>query len=192
MNTFNFMTAIIFVSTSLAAQCVAAQQQQQQQHHHHSHDSTATPNAATPYAGQQLREIKSLSNQEQQDLLEGKGMGLAKAAELNGFPGPMHTLEHAEALKLSAEQKSKTQGLLQTHKSAVKALGKQLVEVERALDLQFSSAQITSETLTQLTQKIGQLQAQIRAEHLKTHLEQTALLTKSQIEQYGVLRGYLQ
>lgn len=37
------------------------------------------------YAGQEQREIKSLSAEDVQSLLTGKGMGLAKAAELNGY-----------------------------------------------------------------------------------------------------------
>ena len=77
-----------------------------QHDHHHRNAAQATPpsmsaaaSSAATYAGQQNRQIKALSAQEQQDWLEGKGMGLAKAAELNGFPGPMHTLEHADAVK---------------------------------------------------------------------------------------------
>src|SRR6266540_3233648 len=41
----------------------------------------------SPYAGQQTREIKSLSAQDIDDLLNARGMALAKAAELNGYPG---------------------------------------------------------------------------------------------------------
>jgi hypothetical protein len=53
----------------------------------------AVPAAAqTPsgYAGQQAREIKALSAEEQADLLAGRGMGLARADELNYYPGPTH------------------------------------------------------------------------------------------------------
>lgn len=43
---------------------------------------TASP---SPYAGEERRQINALSPSEQSDLLSGKGMGLAKAAELNDF-----------------------------------------------------------------------------------------------------------
>src|SRR5262245_46650234 len=43
---------------------------------------------ASPYAGQEQRAIKALSDEEIRDLLEARGMGLAKAAELNPYPGP--------------------------------------------------------------------------------------------------------
>src|SRR5947208_295022 len=49
-------------------------------------------NQSAPYAGQQARSIKSLSAEDVAALLKGEGMGMAKAAELNGYPGPVHVL----------------------------------------------------------------------------------------------------
>ena len=43
--------------------------------------------AQKPYAGMQTRSIKALSDQQVADLGAGRGMGLAMAAELNGYPG---------------------------------------------------------------------------------------------------------
>ncbi len=73
--------------------------------------------APSPYAGQQAREIKALSPTQAADLLEGKGMEQAKAAELNGYPGPMHVLELAERLALSATQLRDSEALLAAHKA---------------------------------------------------------------------------
>jgi hypothetical protein len=146
--------------------------------------------SATPYAGQQSRPIKALSAQDQRDLREGKGLGFAKAAELNGYPGPMHTLELARELQLSSEQLGKTKALLFSHKNTVKALGAELVEAERRLDAAFATREVTLETLERLTTEIGLFQAKIRSEHLKTHVEQTTYLSNEQIAQYSVLRGY--
>jgi len=58
-----------------------------------------------PYAGQHERSVKALSDDEIKQYLAGAGMGYAKAAELNGYPGPMHVLELADKLALSAEQR---------------------------------------------------------------------------------------
>ena len=58
--------------------------------------ASATAQTTSPYAGQQQRTIKALSDQEIGDLLEGRGMGLAKAGELNSYPGPLHVLQLAE------------------------------------------------------------------------------------------------
>ena len=60
--------------------------------------------AASPYAGEQSRSIKSLSQQDVADYMAGKGMGCAKAAELNGYPGPAHVLELADQLALTPSQ----------------------------------------------------------------------------------------
>ena len=45
---------------------------------------------ATPYAGQQARTIKALSDEEIAGLRNGEGMGMAKPAELNGCPRVQH------------------------------------------------------------------------------------------------------
>ena len=146
--------------------------------------------AASPYAGQQTRDIKSLSETQTEDLLAGKGMELAKAAELNGYPGPMHTLELAQALALSDMQQQATQALMNRHKTDARRIGAELVEAERLLDQAFSTRQITPAGLTSHTERIAQLQAALRASHLQTHLQQTALLTPQQISRYAELRGY--
>ena len=73
---------------------------------------------AQPYAGQQTRAIKALSDAEVDDLLAGRGAGLARAAELNGYPGPMHVLEHAQALKLTPQQRAATEALMAPMRAA--------------------------------------------------------------------------
>jgi hypothetical protein len=58
-----------------------------------------------PYAGLQARPIKALSEQQVADLRAGRGMGLALAAELNGYPGPLHVLELSKELDLGQSQR---------------------------------------------------------------------------------------
>ena len=162
----------------LAAATAASAQHHQQQ---------AQP---SPYAGQQDRSIKSLSDKEMADLLAGQGMGLAKAAELNGYPGPAHVLEHAQALGLSNAQRSASEALMLKHKAAAREIGKELVAAERGLDAAFADKTIDAARLAGLTREIGLKQAKLREEHLLTHLEQTALLTPEQVSRYAQLRGY--
>ena len=143
-----------------------------------------------PYAGQQERDIKSLSDQEVRDLLEGQGMGLAKAAELNGYPGPAHVIEHAKALSLSGQQLEASSELMRKHKSRAKEIGARLVAAERGLDQAFASRSIDEKQLAQLTAEVARLQGELREEHLRTHLAQTELLDAGQVQRYAVLRGY--
>lgn len=151
---------------------------------------SASSNAQSPYVGQELREIKALSPQEIADYRAGKGMGLAKSAELNGYPGPAHVLELAVQLELTAEQRAKTEALFQKMQSSAVTLGKELVEEERALDQLFASRSVNAAILASSLAHIGRLQAQLRQVHLEAHLEQTALLTPQQVAKYIQLRGY--
>ncbi len=145
---------------------------------------------SAPYAGQQARAIKSLPQAEVDELIAGQGMGLTKAAELNGYPGPAHVLEHAEALRLTADQRRATEALMRSHKEIARALGSEVVDAELALDQAFASRQVDAARLTKLTTEVGARQARLREEHLRTHLEQTALLTSDQTRKYAELRGY--
>jgi Spy/CpxP family protein refolding chaperone len=150
----------------------------------------ASAQTATPYAGEQQREIKSLAASDMADLLAGQGRGLAKAAELNGYPGPAHVLEHAQALALTPEQQRASKTLMDGHKERARQLGALLVAAERALDQAFAGRTIDEAKLSLLTAEIGRLQAQLREEHLRTHLTQTALLSAGQVHRYAELRGY--
>ncbi|MER8435493.1 hypothetical protein NKH11_02460 [Mesorhizobium sp. M1393] len=42
------------------------------------------------YSGMEARRVKALSGEQIADLMAGRGMGLALAAELNSYPGPSH------------------------------------------------------------------------------------------------------
>ncbi len=144
-----------------------------------------------PYAGQNSRQIKSLSDKDVQDLLTGQGAGLAKAAELNGYPGPAHVLEHAQALQLTSEQRTLTTALMREHKAKARETGSRLVDAEHMLDHAFVSRAIDETLLRKLTADVATLQAELRSEHLRTHLTQTALLTHAQVQHYQELRGYV-
>ena len=151
--------------------------------------STAAFSAA-PYAGEQTREIKSLSPQEISNYLEGKGAGMAKAAELNHYPGPAHVLELAHTLALSETQIRNTQSLFNAMQLGAQRLGKALVEKEQALDQAFAQKSINRENLKTLLDQIGLIQAGIRLQHLQAHVEQASILSEAQRLQYDQLRGY--
>ena len=151
--------------------------------------STAAP-AQSPYAGMQTRAIKALSAQQIDDLRAGRGMGLALAAELNGYPGPSHVLELSDKLALSATQKERIQKLFDSMKAESTPIGARLIEQEGALDRQFANRSITSDALQDATLKIGLTQAELRNAHLKYHLETAQILSPEQMKQYAELRGY--
>ena len=142
------------------------------------------------YAGQQTRSIKALSDEETAALLSGQGSGFAKAAELNGYPGPAHVLELATRLGLDPDQLAATQALMSEHRRRAQQIGAELVSAEKDLDALFAERHAATASVDQVTRKVALLQGQLRAEHLKTHLLENAILTPAQVEQYARLRGY--
>lgn len=144
----------------------------------------------TPYMGEQHREIKSLSEGEIDGLLNGHGMGFAKAAELNHYPGPKHVLELADELNLSDDQISGTNDLFDRMKIEATRLGKELVDGEAKLNDLFENRTITNENLDKQLSEIERTRAQLRGVHLKAHLAQRRMLTTHQLHLYDKLRGY--
>jgi len=142
------------------------------------------------YAGEETREIKALSSEEITMYLRGAGMGLARAAELNRYPGPMHVLELASELELTEAQKERTEELFIETKAEARKLGRQIVELERELDRRFSSGNISEEELSDMVKNIGSKKADLRLVHLRAHLRQRAILTAEQTTRYVALRGY--
>lgn len=146
--------------------------------------------AENPYAGQQDREIKALSAEDVQSYLSGKGMGFAKTAELNGYPGPAHVLTLEKELDLSTEQERATRDIFASMEATSIKFGRLLVDEERKLDGLFAAKRITPDVLTASLDQIGALQARIRAAHLEAHIAQAEVLTQDQTARYNRLRGY--
>jgi Spy/CpxP family protein refolding chaperone len=151
---------------------------------------TAWPQTHQPYSGLQARPAKALSDQQIADLKAGRGMGLALAAELNGYPGPMHVLELATPLGLSDEQRAKGAALFDAMKQEAVVLGERLIAAETSLDRQFADKTVTASSLREATHDIATVQGDLRLAHLKYHLATLELLTPEQAARYSALRGY--
>ena len=145
---------------------------------------------SSPYTGLEQRPIKALSAEQIDDLRNGRGMGLALAAELNGYPGPMHVIELASELGLSAAQLARMRELLDAMKAETVPIGERLIAQEADLDRLFATRAITPESLVRTTGSIGGTQAALRAAHLRYHLAALDILTAAQVERYSELRGY--
>jgi hypothetical protein len=144
----------------------------------------------SPYAGIQERSITALSAQQIEDLRAGRGMGMALAAELNGYPGPAHVIELADALKLSNEQLVHTRALFAEMQQTAVPLGNELLSKEAELEQAFAGARIDDESLHRTLGDIARLQGELRYTHLKYHLATRELLSPDQIAAYDRARGY--
>lgn len=143
-----------------------------------------------PYAGQEARGIAALSAADVAALRAGEGWGLAKAAELNGHPGPAHLLEHADALGLTAGQRRAVQAAFDAMNADARALGAPLIEAEARLDAAFEAGGLDRATLDALVTAAAETEGRLRARHLAAHLEVTPLLAPEQVAAYARLRGY--
>jgi Spy/CpxP family protein refolding chaperone len=142
------------------------------------------------YAQWRGREIKALSEQQLADLREGKGMGLSLPAELNGAPGPLHALEMRAALDISEAQAAELARIIAQMKANAQRLGPEVIRAERELDTAFRSGQVDEQNIDELTRRAALLNGQLRAEHLKAHLQTRRLLSPAQIAAYDRARGY--
>ncbi|MCG8604339.1 hypothetical protein MJD09_04985 [bacterium] len=146
--------------------------------------------AESAYAGEQKREIKSLSADEVQNYLSGHGMGFAKAAELNQYPGPKHVIELAKELELTRDQQMQTEQIYaEMHKEATR-LGKIYVDLEKELDRMFAERRTRENLMRNLILGISRVRGEIRLTHLNAHLRMAQVLRSSQIAKYDALRGY--
>lgn len=146
----------------------------------------------SPYREQHQAGTRGLSSAEADDLVAGRGMGLARAAELNGYPGPRHVLDAARegALALTPEQRAGVQAVFDAMEREAKRLGARVLAEERALETAFRGGAITETELGERVNRLASMQGELRQVHLRAHLATRALLTDAQVARYDELRGY--
>jgi len=144
----------------------------------------------SPYAAGQSSQVKSMTQQQVDDLLAGAGMGLALPAELNGHPGPRHVLELADSLVLTSEQRARTQELFDAMQAEAVALGERLLEAEAALNDLFAAGSVEEGQVALAVMRAARLEGELRIVHLRTHVAMYGLLTEHQRHTYDRLRGY--
>ncbi len=149
-------------------------------------EAPATGTSAPPSAA-----TSALSDHEISDLKAGRGMGMALAAELNGYPGPSHVLELAEPLKLSDPQRKDVQTVFDWMQAQAESLGRAYLETEVALATAFRNGNITQAMLTDRLKAAEAARAELRQVHLAAHIETASLLTEPQKSLYSALRHYM-
>ena len=170
--------SILYICVFLAAATASASDAHPQSSHH------------SAYASEAKSDIASLSADELTQLESGAGMGFARAAELNSYPGPQHVLDAAEALGLTEPQRKETQRIFDAMKSDAVRIGREIIEKERHLSQRFQHRHIDERVLRELASELGLLRAELRVAHLRAHLSVASLLSAEQIERYDELRGY--
>lgn len=170
------MRSLVYSLSSLALLTANATAQQNHEH--------------SPYADQVQSGIASLSVTELEDLRAGAGMGFARAAELNHYPGPSHVLGLADSLRLTSDQRASVTLVFDRMLERAQELGEQIIEGEATLSRRFEHGHIDSTTVESSTAEIARLYGELRYVHLAAHLAVKGILTTEQIAAYDRLRGY--
>lgn len=164
----------MFVMTAVAASTLPAQ---------HVH-------APSPYAGAQSAEVPSLTPDELEQLRSGEGMGLARPAELNSYPGPRHVLELGESLGLTTDQREAVSAIQASMHQGAVALGERIISAEQDLNRRFHTGEATEASVREATLRVARLRGELRLTHLLAHLATAAVLSDDQIASYDRFRGY--
>ena len=143
------------------------------------------------YAQSRGTEVATLTDEEVRALRHGEGMGLARAAELNHFPGPRHLLELASELSLGEDQIRRIRAIHNKMKSQAVSKGEDIITAESHLAGLFASGEPSAREVTRVTGRLGVMRGQLQAIHLLAHIEAARELSAGQIREYDRLRGYL-
>ena len=119
---------------------------------------------------------------------EGRGFGMAFAADQNGYPGPMHVLELKDRLTLTADQEARAQALMHAMFSESKPKSARLLEAEAKLRRLFADRSADDAAVRAAVGEVERARSQVRLVHLLAHLKTRGLLTEDQRRIYHEAR----
>jgi Spy/CpxP family protein refolding chaperone len=147
------------------------------------------PPAASADAGQAPhRRMEAYQREIDTVLADGRGAGLAFAADQNGYPGPLHVLELARELGITAEQETRVRGLFATMLQQARARAGRLAAAEAQLVRLFADRAADEGTVRAAVQDAEAARREVRLVHLLAHLQAHDVLTEAQRQKYHELR----
>ena len=180
------MIAIAAV-VSIGLGLVSASSATAQSHHGHPppghHHAPGAADADAPH-----RRIEAFQREIDAVLADGRGAGLAFAADQNGYPGPLHVLELTRELGITAEQEVRMRGLFETMLRDARARAGRLAAAEARLARLFADRAADEVTVRAAVQDAEAARREVRLVHLLTHLHTHDVLTETQRQKYHELR----
>jgi len=119
---------------------------------------------------------------------DGRGFGLAFAADQNGYPGPMHVLELRDRLKLTADQEAKARDLMHAMFAESRPKSVRLLEAEAKLRRLFAERAADEAAVRAAVAEVERARSEVRLVHLLAHLKTRDLLTEDQRRLYHEAR----
>ena len=119
---------------------------------------------------------------------EGRGFGMAFAADQNGYPGPMHVLELRDRLKLTTDQEAKARALMHAMFAESKPKSARLLDAEATLRRLFADRTADDTAVRAAVAEVERARGDVRLVHLLAHLRTRDLLTEDQRRIYHEAR----
>ena len=119
---------------------------------------------------------------------DGRGFGMAFAADQNGYPGPMHVLELKDRLALTVEQEARVRAVMHAMFAESRPKSARLLEAEKRLRALFALGGIDEAAVRAATAEVERARADVRLVHLLAHLKTRDLLTDAQRRAYHEAR----
>jgi len=119
---------------------------------------------------------------------DGRGFGLAFAADQNGYPGPMHVLELRDRLKLTADQEAKARDLMHAMFAESRPKSVRLLEAEAKLRRLFAERAADEAAVRAAVAEVERARSEVRLVHLLAHLKTRDLLSEDQRRLYHEAR----
>jgi Spy/CpxP family protein refolding chaperone len=123
-----------------------------------------------------------------QVLADGRGAGLAFAADQNGYPGPLHVLELTRELQITVEQEARMRGLFETMRSEARVRAARLAAAETRLARLFADRAADESAVRVAVEDAEAARRDVRLVHLLAHLQTHDVLTEAQRQKYHELR----
>ena len=147
---------------------------------------TAAAAAASAAEGHQIGQ--ACATEFEKVVGEGRGFGLAFAADQNGYPGPMHVLELRDRLKLTADQEAKARDLMHAMFAESRPKSVRLLEAEAKLRRLFAERAADEAAVRAAVAEVERARSEVRLVHLLAHLKTRDLLSEDQRRLYHETR----
>jgi Spy/CpxP family protein refolding chaperone len=119
---------------------------------------------------------------------QGRGAGMAFAADQNGYPGPIHVLELKERLHLTPAQEARITALQRAMFAEARPKSARLLEAEARLRRLFSEGAADEASVRAAVVEVERARTEVRLVHLLTHLQTRAVLSDEQRRLYHEAR----
>jgi Spy/CpxP family protein refolding chaperone len=176
--------ALASVGLGLAALGSVAAQSGHGQMPGHSHPPAGAADASqAPH-----RRMEAYQREIDAVLADGRGAGLAFAADQNGYPGPLHVLELSRELGITAEQQARMRGLFETMRHDARERAERLAAAEARLARLFAAGAADERAVRAAVEDAEAARRDVRLVHLLAHLQTHDTLTEAQRQKYHELR----